>query len=79
MSTLIETHMIRIGNSHGIRIPKWLMDQVGLAGEVELEVQNNQLVIRPIHSPRHGWDEQFQAMAAQGDDRLPEEEMSLTE
>ena len=70
MSTPIKTRLIKIGNSHGIRIPKLLIDQVGLAGEVEVEAQSGQLVIRPAQSARQGWDAQFQAMAEAGDDRL---------
>jgi antitoxin MazE len=70
MSTTVKTHIIKIGNSQGIRIPKLLLDQVGLGGEVEIEVQGKQLVIRSSRAPRQGWDGQFQAMAAQGDDHL---------
>ncbi len=70
MSATVRTHIIKIGNSQGIRIPKLLLDQLGLGDEVEIEVQGKQLVIRPTRSPRQGWNEQFQVMAAQGDDRL---------
>lgn len=70
MSTIMKTRLIKIGNSQGIRIPKLLLEQVGLAKEVELEVQQDQIVIRPAQHPRHGWDEQFQAMAEHDDDAL---------
>jgi antitoxin MazE len=71
MSTIVKTQIVRIGNSQGIRIPKLLLEQVGLTEQVELEVQPRQLVVRPISAPaRQGWEEQFQAMAARGDDRL---------
>ena len=64
---------MRIGNSRGVRIPKVLLDQVGLAGEVELEAQDRQPVVRPappVDRARAGWDERFHAMAQRGDDRL---------
>ncbi len=67
---LPKTRLIKIGNSHGIRIPKWLLEQVGLAEEVEIEAQSGQLVVRSARSARQGWDAQFQAMAEAGDDRL---------
>lgn len=70
MSTFIKTRLIKIGNSQGIRLPKLLLDQIGLVEEVELEVQPDQIVIRPAQQPRYGWEEQFQAMAKSGDDRL---------
>jgi antitoxin MazE len=43
------THLIRIGNSQGIRIPKLLIEQANLQGrELELEVMNGGLFIAPI-------------------------------
>jgi len=80
VSAVMKTRIIKIGNSKGIRIPKSLLDQVGLSEEVELAVQRNRLVIRPAHRPRHDWEEQFRAMAKQGDDRLLDAEViGLTE
>jgi antitoxin MazE len=69
MNTL-RTRLVRIGNSRGLRVPKVLIDQLGLGGEVEMAVQGGQLVIRAATRPREGWDEQFQAMAKRGDDAL---------
>ncbi|MGO8670768.1 MAG: AbrB/MazE/SpoVT family DNA-binding domain-containing protein [Capsulimonadaceae bacterium] len=80
MSTFAKTRLIKIGKSHGIRIPKLLIDQLGLTGEVEIEAQAGQIVIRPARTARNGWDEQFQAMARVGDDRLMDgETMAATE
>jgi antitoxin MazE len=62
----MKTRIIAIGNSQGIRIPKVLLEQSGLGEEVELEVHDAQLVIRPAARPRQGWDEAFCAMAEQG-------------
>jgi len=66
----MKANIIRIGNSQGIRIPKVLLEQTQLSGEVELEVRHRAIVIRPASQPRRGWAEQFRAMAAHGDDRL---------
>lgn len=65
-----KAHIIKIGNSQGIRIPKLLLEQVKLGEEVELDVQEGQLVIRPAQGLRRGWDEQFAKMAQSEDDRL---------
>lgn len=71
MNTTLKTRIVKIGNSHGIRIPKLLLEQVGLTGQIEVEVQPDHLVLRPMpEQTRQGWEEQYQAMAAQGDDRL---------
>ncbi len=66
----MKTRIIQIGNSQGIRIPKVLLEQSGLLGEVELEVKDRQIIIRTIHQPREGWDGRFQALAENGDDEL---------
>ena len=71
--SVVKTPIIKIGNSRGIRIPKVLIDQVGLGNEVEITVQRDQLVIRPTSRPRYGWDEQFRAMAEASDDLLLDE------
>jgi antitoxin MazE len=70
MGMAIRTRLIKIGNSQGIRIPKALIEQVGLGPDVEVEAQDGQLVIRPVRHPRAGWEAEFRAMAARGDDRL---------
>ncbi len=67
---MIKTRIVKIGNSRGIRIPKPVLDQVGLRTEVEIVVQRDQLTIRSASRPRDGWDKQFRAMAQHGDDRL---------
>ena len=70
MSTIIKTRLIRIGNSHGVRIPKTIRDQVGLTDDIELEVQGSHLIIRPSAAPRATWAAQFQQMTGNGDDTL---------
>jgi antitoxin MazE len=72
MSHEIRTKLVKIGNSQGIRLPKALLEQSGIVGEVGIEVQPDGIVIRPIapHVVRSGWDRAFAAMAAAGDDRL---------
>ncbi|MCB0061031.1 MAG: AbrB/MazE/SpoVT family DNA-binding domain-containing protein [Caldilineaceae bacterium] len=79
MTTSLTTRIIPIGNSQGIRIPKALFQQLGVTDEVTLEAQAGQLIIRPLTTARNGWDEQFQAMAAAGNDQLLDEELLLTE
>jgi antitoxin MazE len=70
MSNTIKTRLVKIGNSQGIRIPRVLLDQVGLKNDIELEVQGDQLVLRAARRPREGWDEQFHQMAVRNEDGL---------
>jgi antitoxin MazE len=66
----MKTRIVRIGNSRGIRIPKPLLEQTGLRGEVEIHIENNSLVIRPLTKARQGWAAAFQEMARRGEDKL---------
>ncbi len=66
----MRTRIVRIGNSQGIRIPKPLLEQAGLKGEVEITAEKNTLVIRPIKRSGEGWAAAFQEMARKGDDAL---------
>jgi len=70
----MKTNIIRIGNARGIRIPKTLLERCQLRDEVEIEVQDNHLVIRPIAKPRSGWADAFRRMHEQGDDVLLDKE-----
>lgn len=66
----VPARIVNIGNSKGIRIPKSLLAQSGLSGEVQLEVREEGIVIMPVRRARQGWDEAFRAMAKNGDDAL---------
>lgn len=70
MNTIVKTKIVKIGNSRGIRIPKVLLDQVDFEEEVALEVQQGNILIRSLASPRAGWEEQFRLMAERHDDAL---------
>jgi antitoxin MazE len=66
----MKTRIVPIGNSQGIRIPKPLLEQTGLSGEVELTAEDDALVVRPVKKPRAGWAAAFRQMARRGDDAL---------
>jgi antitoxin MazE len=66
----MRARVVRIGNSRGVRIPKPLIEQVGLQDEVEIAVEGNSLIIRAAARPRAGWATAFRSMAERGDDRL---------
>ena len=75
----MRASIVRIGNSQGIRIPKVVLEQTRLHGEVDLEVKDEKIIISPIKNPRQDWDRQFKLMAERGDDKLLDSEVvSLT-
>jgi antitoxin MazE len=69
-ASAVKTRIVRIGNSQGVRIPKPLLDQTGLHGEVEISAEDDSLMIRPARKPRAGWGAAFREMAGRGDDAL---------
>jgi antitoxin MazE len=66
----VRTRIIRIGNSQGVRIPKALLEETGLNGEVDMTVRDGALVIAAAGRPREGWDEAFRDMTRNADDAL---------
>ena len=64
----MKANIVRIGNSHGVRIPKSILEQCGLEGSVEMSVENNAVVIAPAGRVREGWSDAFRMMAENGDD-----------
>lgn len=61
----------KLGNSQGVIIPKPLLVQAGLEGEVELSLENDAIVLRkPKQKVREGWAEASRKIAAAGDDAL---------
>ncbi len=70
MALAMQTHIVRIGNSQGIRIPKPMLEQAGIGDRVELEVRDGEIAIRPARRARAAWQERFAAMAEAGDDQL---------
>ncbi|RPH86600.1 MAG: AbrB/MazE/SpoVT family DNA-binding domain-containing protein [Desulfobacteraceae bacterium] len=66
----MRAHIVKIGNSQGIRIPKPILEQLGISEDVDINVENSQIIIRPVSNPRSGWNDAFREMAENGDDLL---------
>ena len=63
----MNTRLIRVGNSQGIVLPKKLLQQYHLTGEVDLRPTPEGLLITPVAPPRRqDWDARFQHALAQG-------------
>ena len=66
----METSIIQIGNSRGLRLSKTILEKYNIKDKVELILEEGQIILRPIESPREDWAEKFKKMADQGDDQL---------
>lgn len=57
-----------IGNSHGVRIPKSLLQKYGLSGSLILEETDKGLLLRKKQDDKLSWEDTFKAMAEQRED-----------
>jgi antitoxin MazE len=66
----IKTHLIRIGNSRGIRIPKAMLEESRLSEQIEIRAERGRLIVKSAHSPRKGWAEAARRMRENDQARL---------
>ena len=69
----MKTKIIRIGNSRGVRIPKPLLEQAGLDGDVRLRVVESGIMIEGATTPRSGWGMAAELLRERGEDSLLDE------
>ena len=66
----METSIIQIGNSKGLRLSKTILEKYQIKDKVELILEKGQIILRPIDSPRKDWEEKFKKMAINEDDQF---------
>ena len=69
----MRAKLVRIGNSRGVRLPKSFIEEAGLQHEIELQIVDSGIVIRPVSTPRAGWDEAARSLRRRGEDGLLDE------
>ena len=66
----METAIIKIGNSRGLRLSKTILDKYNIKDKVEIILEVGQIILRPIEIPRENWAMAFEKMGKEGDDKL---------
>ena len=67
----MEVAVRKMGNSHGVLIPKPILAQVGLEGKADLRVRDGVIEIRPVNGhPRKGWAADAKRLAQAGQESL---------
>lgn len=69
----METDIISIGNSRGIRIPAHILKLCGIEKKVLMEVRDGQITLTPIKAVRQGWEEAFRLASS----RLAEDDAAI--
>ena len=66
----METAIIKIGNSKGLRLSKTILDKYNIKDKVEIILEEGQIIIKPIEIPRQNWEAAFEKMSKEGDDKM---------
>ncbi len=66
----MELPIIQIGNSKGFRLSKTLLEKYNIKDKVELILEKDHIVLKPVAQPRKDWEKAFKEMHENGDDRL---------
>jgi antitoxin MazE len=66
----MEVSVVKIGNSRGIRFSKTIIERYNIRDTVEMILDKEHIIIKPLAKPRKGWDKAFIEMHANGDDQL---------
>ena len=65
--------LVCIGNSHGVRLPKPLIEEAGLHEEVQLRVRGAAVIITSAARPRSGWADAARRIHERGEGGLLDE------
>ena len=59
----MQTHIVSIGNSLGLRLPKAVLESLHLvrASALSIQVRADSIVLKPIKAPRSNWAQAFAA------------------
>jgi antitoxin MazE len=63
--------VIKIGNSKGIRLSKTILEKYEIKDAVEMVLEKDTILLKPITPPRKGWEIAFSA----NQDDSPEEQL----
>jgi len=66
----METTIIKIGNSKGLRLSKTILEKYNIKDKVEMILEEGQIILKPIRSPRKNWGKAFEEMRKNNDDLL---------
>ena len=66
----METPIIKIGNSKGLRLSKIILEKYNIKDKVRLILEKDHIVLKPIDNPRENWETEFKKMRSNNDDQL---------
>jgi len=70
INAIMETSIIKIGNSKGFRLSKSILEKYNIHEKVEIILEKGRIILKPIESPRKNWETAFQKMHQENDDQM---------
>jgi len=65
----MQVSVIAIGNSKGIRLSKTILEKYNINDSVELLLEKECIIIKPVLESRKNWGKAFEKMHESGDDQ----------
>jgi antitoxin MazE len=65
----MQVSIIPIGNSKGIRLSKTILEKYNINDSVELLLEKEYIIIKPVIEPRKNWEKAFEKMHESGEDQ----------
>ncbi len=56
----MQTKLVKIGNSFGVRLPKTVIDACEFTSDLDLTVKGKSVVLTAEKQPRQGWQDAIQ-------------------
>ncbi|MFN0035985.1 MAG: AbrB/MazE/SpoVT family DNA-binding domain-containing protein [Saprospiraceae bacterium] len=66
----MQIRIISVGNSKVIRLNKVLLQKYNIEDVVELVMEPDCIILRPVKKVREGWDDAFRVLHENSDDQL---------
>lgn len=66
----MKISIIKIGNSKGIRLSKTIIEKYSITNKMEIILERDFIILKPIAEPRKGWEKAFKKMHENDDDQL---------
>ena len=66
----METAIIKIGNSKGLRLSKSILEKYNIHERIEIILEKGRIILKPIETPRKNWETAFKKMHSENDDQL---------
>ena len=66
----MKISIIKIGNSKGFRLSKTILNKYDIKEEIELILEEDQIILKPVKSTRANWESKYKKMSEENEDEF---------